>query len=109
MSPEDPYQAYQAATAQGRAQLAAMRRQALAGQVPQPAELEAARTRAHANVQALAAFLEIDGHQDEAAVDQAGLLAYEEAMELCLELTRFSLDLTRTHGPAYLVLPGEAQ
>ena len=110
MTPDNPYAPYLAMTSQGYRMLEGMRQRAREGVVPEPAELKEARRRAHANVQALAAFLGIErDDQAETAVDQAGLEAYEQAMGLCMDLTRFSLDLTRTYGPAYLVLPGDVE
>ena len=109
MAQENPYAAFLARTHEGYEALEDLRQRALGGRVPEPEELREARRRAHANVQALAAFLGIEADdQSETAVDQAGLEAYEQAMNLCMDLTRFSLDLTRAYGPAYLVLPGDA-
>ena len=91
---------------QGEERLAALRAAAADGRPPSPAELAGLRGVAQTQARELALALGLDrGPRMAAEADPAGLAVWERTLGLCLALTAFGLELTRTWGPDYLPPP----
>ena len=85
----------------GRRILNQMRLDCQKGAPPSPRELKAAANRARRNFSALAGFLGLD-RKRRPSLGEAGVLVFNQAVDLCRDFARLSLDLSRGQGPAYL-------
>ncbi len=106
MAYENPYNGFLKRITDNNGLLDKLRQRTSDGEKIKPEQLKDAYGFAHSTVTELASFLGIDkpGGNDE-AVDSAGLDVYDKAVDTCINITKFSLDLARLHGPAYLIIP----
>lgn len=103
---QNPYDGFLRRIRQNNELLDDLKQRNQSGEKLKPEQIKGAYNQAHGTVTDLAGFLGIDnaGTEDE-AVDQAGLDAYDQAVETCMNVTKLSLDLARLHGTAYLIIP----
>lgn len=103
---DNPYNGFLQRITANNNLLDSLRQLTSGGEKITPAQIKDAYKQAHSTVTELASFLDIDkaGTEDE-AVDKAGLDAYDQAVETCMNITKLSLDLARLHGTAYLIIP----
>ena len=106
MAHENPYSGFLQRITDNNGLLGKLRQRTSDGEKIKPEQLKEAYRLAHSTVTDLASFLGIDNPGSvEEPVDSAGLDAYDQAVETCMNITRFSLDLARLHGPAFLIIP----